>query len=321
MRLVDADLVADHLTHDLAFEAMYRAFTMEAGLAGIPGRIGITHDGGRVRMLAAAVDGLGVFGHKIIAVTGEHSVRFTITLFDSDTGAMRAIVDGDAISAHRTAATTALATDLLCRRDVDVAAIIGTGAVASSHLIALDRVRPTDTLRVFSPNREHRDRFVSRHQHEVSSPLVAVSSVDEAVAGAGLVTLATKSESVVLEVQHLAAGVHVNSVGAVRPVLREVEPTAFPLFDRVVCDSVDLVFAHCGDAMAAAAGEYVVGVALGLAAIVSGSPPRRPGETTLFKSAGTAIQDLTLAAAIVDAVEADGGGVEVPDPVRARTTG
>ncbi len=72
-----------------------------------------------------------------------------IVVFDAATGAPAALVDGTSITAARTAAGSALATDLLARRDAHVLAILGTGVQARSHAHAVTRVRSFDEIRIW----------------------------------------------------------------------------------------------------------------------------------------------------------------------------
>lgn len=307
---LDGASVASVLDESLALDAMRRAFRLEAeGTAGPVGRLDLPHPGGWMRVLPAVFSGLGVFGHKVISFHADTGVRYVVTVFDTETGDMRAVVDAEAITAARTGATAALGADLLCRDEIGPAAIIGTGSVARSQVAALQAVRPASEIRVFSRNPENRAGFVAEMQPSVGVPLVACASLEEAIDGAGLVTLATKSATPVLGRRHLRPGMHVSSVGSARPNLSEVEPDAFPAFDRVVCDSVDLVFGEAGDGIeAVASGYFDRASARDLADVVVDPPERRPEEVTLFKSTGTGLQDLALAVAVMEAVEAGSGG-------------
>lgn len=294
MRFVDENEVAGHLTRELAFTAMERAFRLEAqGLAGPSVRTGFAHPGGRVRILAGAVEGLGIYGHKLVAVT-EAGVRYPITLFDMATGQTIALLEGDAIGAYRTAATTALATDILCPPAVEVAAIVGTGKVAGHHLEALQVIRPAQSVRVYSRDPARREAFAERYRDIVE--IETAGSVDEALEGATLVTLATNSTEPLLEARHLRPGMHVNSVGAVRESLHEIAPDAWSGFDTIACDDVDLVFTHAGDAIAT---PVDTDDAVSLASLID-RPDRPAGAITLFRSAGTALQDLVLAAEVLE---------------------
>lgn len=309
-RLIDASTVERYLTPEMALAAMERCFALEAaGKAGPVRRTDLTHPEGWMRVLPAVFDGLGVFGHKVISFNRGIGVRYVVSVFDVESGDLRAILDAEAITGFRTGATAAVAATRLCPGVVEVGAIIGTGSVARHQLPTLELVRPVETIRVFSRNPSNRRDFVREMRSVVSADLVEVGSLDEALEGAGIVSLATKSAEPVFSARHLGPGMHVSSVGSARPNLSEVEPGAFAGFDRVVCDSVELVFSESGDAVAAAdLGLYSPAAAVDLASIVGESGPGDPSATTLFKSTGTGLQDLALAVMVLEAAEADGAG-------------
>lgn len=315
MRVIDGPTVDRYLTDAVALEAMRRCFALEAaGSTGAKGRMDLGHSAGWMRVLPAVFEGLGVFGHKVISFSSGAGVRYVVSLFDIASGEMTAVLDAEAITNARTGATAALAAEAMCGADVSVAAVIGTGSVARGQLSALQAVRPVDEIRVFSRNPQNRAEFIAEMQPRLAARLIDTGSVEEAIDGAGLVTLGTKSPTPVLGRRHLKPGTHVNSVGSARPNLSEIEPDAFAAFDRVVCDSVELVFGESGDAIAAVEdGLYDPSQAQNLADIV-GAPPSRPDDTvTLFKSTGTGLQDLALSMAILAMVESDGAGTVVDD--------
>jgi len=318
VRILDTATIDRYLTTGVALDAMRRCFRLEAqDRAGAAARMDLGHSAGWMRVLPAVFEGIGVFGHKVISFTSGRGVRYVITLFDIETGEMRAVVDGQAITGARTGATSAVAADLLCRPAVEVTAILGTGSVARTQLPALATVRPVEEIRVYSPNPANRARFIVEMQPTLPARLVDCPTIEAALEGADLVTLATKSPEPVLFTRHLRPGVHINSVGSARPNLSEVEPEAFTVFDLIVCDSVALVFGESGDAIAAAAaGFYDPARAVALSAALAAGFERTPSDITLFKSTGTGLQDLALAAAILEMAEADEAGTTV-DPVLA----
>jgi ornithine cyclodeaminase/alanine dehydrogenase-like protein (mu-crystallin family) len=321
--LLDTATVDRYLDTELALDTMRHCFRLEhEGRAGPAERTDLPHPDGWMRVLPAVFEGLGVFGHKVISFHRERGVRYVITLFDIESGDLRAVVDAEAITGARTGATAALAADLLCRPAVGVAAIIGTGSVARTQLPALQAVRPADEIRVYSRNPLNRAEFVAEMQPCVETKLVVVDTAEAAYDGAGLVTLATKSPTAVFARSHLEPGMHVSSVGSARPNLSELEPDAFDVFDIVACDSVHLVFAESGDAIAAVeSGLFDESKAVDLASLVALPVPRDDHDTTLFKSTGTGLQDLSLALAVLDRAVADGAGTAVDDVLALKAFG
>ena len=323
VRILDTATVDRYLTTEIALNAMRRCFQLEAeDRAGAVARSDLGHSAGWMRVLPAVFEGYGVFGHKVISFTSGQGVRYVITLFDIETGQMRAIMDGRAITGARTGATSAVAADLLCRPTIGVAAILGTGSVARTQLPALTAVRPAEEIRVYSRNPANRAGFIAEMQPTLQARLVDCPSADDAIEGTDLVTLATKSPEPVFGTRHLRPGLHVNSVGSARPDLSEIEPEAFAAFDLIVCDSVELVFGEAGDAVAAvSAGLFDAEKAVALSAALAAGVDRGPSDLSLFKSTGTGLQDLALAAAILEMAEADDAGSTVEQVVAMKRFG
>src|SRR5437660_12293357 len=138
-----------------------------------------------------------------------------ILLFRPETGEPLAVMDGRLITEMRTAAVSAVATKLLAQTDTKVLTILGSGVQARSHLGALRLVREFTGVRVWSPGKA--DRFARKFR------VHAAASAEEAVRGADVIVVATSATTPVLRGEWLAAGVHVNAVGATRPNWRELD--------------------------------------------------------------------------------------------------
>lgn len=299
IRILDSAAVDDLLTEDKAVEAMRDLFSLAAtpGAVGLA-RVDLVHPRGWLRSLPGFITPLGIMGFKVLHRTNGVGMRYTIYVHDLETGELTGLVDGLEVTNLRTGAVAAVATDHLAVGTVEVAAVIGTGPVARGQLRVLDRVRPASETRVFARTPENRTRFVAEMSGHVKGELVASASLEEAVEGADLVTLATKATEPILFERHVAPGMHVNSVGPASRDRMEIDPALFPAFDRVVCDSVDLVMDEAGDAVRAVEeGHFHPATADDLAMVVSGETPGResPDQVTLFKSVGTGLQDLMVA--------------------------
>ncbi|HWL48502.1 MAG TPA: hypothetical protein VNT92_01365, partial [Acidimicrobiia bacterium] len=184
------------------------------------------------------------------------------------------------------------------------------------QLRALELVRPAAEVRVFARTPENRRAFVDEMSRFVSGRLVDSPTLEGALEGAEMITLATKASSPVLVAEHLHPGIHVNSVGPASRDRVEVDPGIFGSFDRVVCDSVSLVLDEAGDAYRAVSDHgFEPEHADDLATLVSGVAPGRkqPEEMTLFKSVGTGAQDLVVASALLDRAAAADVGIVVGD--------
>lgn len=237
----------------------------------------------------------------------------TIVLLDPDTGALLALLDGRYITEARTAAVSAVSADLLALPDAGTLAIIGTGVQARSHLEALACVRPLTEVRVWSPTESHRSAFVkdaSRHGIHVR----AAASARDAVDDADLIAVATSSTTPVLESAWVREGAHICAVGACRPTHRELE-TALVVRSRLFVDSAIGALAEAGDVVLAIQDGAVTAahIAGELGAVVSGVVPGRqnPGQITLFKSLGMAVEDIAAANLAYTRAQTRGVGTEL----------
>lgn len=288
------------------------------------GRIDISHPRGWLRSLPGYIEPKDLLGYKVLNQTSGVGMRYTIYLHRLSTGELIGIVDGLEVTNLRTGAVSAVATEHLAVEHVEVAAIVGTGPVARGQLRALELVRPAAETRVYARTPEKRSEFVTEMKGATSGRLVSSASLEEAVEGASMVTLATKATSPVLFGSHLQPGMHVNSVGPASLDRVEVDPGAFASFDRVVCDSVDLVLDEAGDAHeAVTAHGWERTRAAELSDVVTGNADGRQDdeEITLFKSVGNGAQDLIVASHLLELAEAEGIGVIVPDLNQVKPAG
>jgi alanine dehydrogenase len=311
--LSDADVTA-LTTMDVALRAMADVFRLEGeGLTGEPVRFNIPHDRGWLRIMSVAVPGLGCFGFKAMNLTAGVGVRYAIWLYDLASGSLRGIVDAKVVTAMRTAASSGVATGLLAREEVERTAIIGTGQEARTHLVAMQAVRPASKVSVFSRSAANRAAFITGMSSLVDAELVDCASVDEAVLNADIVVLATKSPEPVLFARHLEAGMHVNSIGSARDDQYELAGDTFSEFGAVICDSKKHVFSEAADAIEAARDGFSLDRAANLAELVVGEAAGRTGDDaiTLYKSVGTATQDIALASRLLDLAEGTGRGSEL----------
>jgi ornithine cyclodeaminase/alanine dehydrogenase-like protein (mu-crystallin family) len=317
VRVLDAETVGRLIDDAAVLDEIRGLFTIQAepGAVGM-GRIDITHPNGWLRSLPGYIAPKDLLGFKVLHNTRGVGMRYTIYIHRLSTGELTGIVDGLEVTNLRTGAVSAVATEHLATGGVEVAAIVGTGPIARGQLRALELVRPASETRVFARTPENRRAFVEEMAGYVSGQLVEAASLEEALDGATLVTLATKATEPVVHAGHLRPGIHVNSVGPASLDRVEVDPASFESFDRVVCDSVRLVLDEAGDAHQAVTGHgWDRDRATELSDIVAGTASGRLSdhEITMFKSVGTGAQDLVVASHLLELAEVNGLGVVVPD--------
>jgi ornithine cyclodeaminase len=257
------------------------------------------------------------FGVKILSVVdnpgelGLESHQGGVMIFDPTSGSPLALCEAGAITAVRTAAVSALATDKLARPDAATVAILGTGTQARSHIEAMLEVRPISRIRVWSRDpdkvREFTQEQAARHRVNVE-PATDVAS---AVAGADIVCTTTSAREPVFSASVLEPGMHINAVGASIPSWRELDTDVLPLVT---------LFTDRRESLANEAGEYIKGLEEGfveaglvvpeIGEVLNGDHPGRTSETeiTLFRSLGLAVEDIASAQLVYyRAVERDIG--------------
>ena len=285
---VNEEQVRNHLQMTDLIPAMEKALIdFSTGKVTQPVRSVIKVDppGGFLGLMPALTpNGLGLKAVTFYPSNAERGIpthMATIFLVDPETGAPLAIMDGRLITEMRTAAVSAAATKLLARRDAKILAILGSGVQAHSHIEALRVVRKFKEIRVWSPTREHAERFAK----EIGA--TAMSS-EEAVRGADVVVTATNSKTPVLKGVWLKPGCHINAVGACRPDWRELDDEA--MANVVFVDSREGAMKESGDVILSRAKIYAE-----LGEALSGKVPSRANETTIFKSLGMAVEDIAAA--------------------------
>ncbi len=164
-----------------------------------------------------------------------------LILFDSHNGSLRAIIEAFALGQLRTGAISGLATKYLAAEGASDMALIGTGKQAMTQLAAVAAVRPLRRVRAFSRDGAGRSDFVARARKALGLNVEEASSVAQAVDKAAIVTLVTRATKPILTSEMLAAGTHVNAVGAISPERTEFEPALLSRCAAVVADSVPQV--------------------------------------------------------------------------------
>jgi ornithine cyclodeaminase len=265
-------------------------------------------------------DSGAVFALKAICVIPDNPTRGldahqgTVTLFDGETGVPTAILDASAVTAIRTAAVSAVATELLARTDARTLAILGAGVQGRAHLEALAPLRDFEEVRVYAPTRAHAQALAGQAVLAHAAVSVAASAED-AVRGADVVVVATNAREPVLAHAWLKPGAHLNAVGASTLRAREID-TATVAASALFCDSRESLRNEAGEFQLAVREGAIPGeehVRAELGEVLAGSAPGRrdDAELTLFRSLGIAVEDLAAAETAVAAARAQGLGTEV----------
>lgn len=225
-------------------------------------------------------------------------IQAAIIVF-SRSGTPVAMLDGTAVTRLRTAAASALASRYLSRPDSAHLAIIGTGALAPTMAQAHCAVRPIRTVSIWgrSPERVAKTATAIRGLLAEHVEVRIARSAEESVATADVVSCATSSPTPLIRGSWLRPGTFVDAVGSFSPSKRETDDDVV-LRARIFVDTIEGALAEAGDILdPLARGVIDRGRLEGeLADLVSGRMKGRghPQEITLFKSVGTALEDLAV---------------------------
>jgi len=260
------------------------------------------------------------FGIKLVSLfpgnvaAGLSSHLGLVILYEGKHGKPVAIMDGSVVTAIRTAAASAVATDALARRDASTLAILGTGEQAESHLHAIPVVRPISRIRVWGRNPDHVNRFIDTHGKNTQAAMVPADSVSAAIADADIVCAVTSSPTPILFGKDVRPGTHVNLVGSSFPDRAEAD-TDLVVRSRYFIDYRESTLAQAGEFLKAKAegavtdGHIVGEIGQVLAGNVTGR--QTPEEITVYKSLGIAAQDLAAASYVLEVARREGAGQEV----------
>lgn len=223
------------------------------------------------------------------AARGLPTMLATLVLMDPATGQTLAVMDATWLTALRTAAVSAVAADALTPQGPKAIALLGSGALARSHALALRAVRPVTEIRVWSRNPEN----VARCAREIGG--IASASAETTVRGADIVCTVTNASEPVLKGAWLKPGAFVAAIGAPRPSWRELDDEA--MRNVVVADCRESAEKESGDVMLSGAKVYAE-----LGEILAGTKaPPPPGATVVFKALGQAVEDAVAARLVYDA--------------------
>src|SRR5262245_53383950 len=276
---------------------------------GVPGMLGMMPGYVAEPEPALGLKFLGIFGGN--PAIGKDAHQGMVILLDPTTGEPQAIVNASAITAIRTAAASAAATDALARGDASELAVFGTGVQGMWHVRAIATIRPLSRVRMTGRDATRGAAVAGQLSDELRIPVKYVSDAHNTVDGADIVVTATSAREPLLRRDWLADGAHINAVGACVPAARELD-TATVVAARFFTDRRESAIHEAGDYVIAAA-EAGLGpdhVVAEIGEVLNGAVPgrRNDEELTVFESLGLAVEDLAAAAYVVEAARKSGAG-------------
>ena len=233
-------------------------------------------------------------GNGAQGLPGVHAVY---TLFSATTGEPLAVMDGSELTARRTAAASALAADFLARQDASRLLLVGAGRVAAGVPEAMRAVRPAlQQVQVWSRRAESAEALAAQLRAQ-GFDAHSTADLQAAVEQAHIVSCATLATQALVQGAWLQPGTHLDLIGSFTPAMRETDGACFAR-SRVFVDTEEALL-KAGDVLQAVAeGAFRPHDVQGtLQALCRGQAAGRQGaeEITLFKSVGTALEDLAAA--------------------------
>ena len=311
MRMIDRDEVRERLTYEVCMPLVRRAMiALSRGETRQLLRAIVPLGGGRLfGVMPGALGERAMFGAKLVSVfpenfaKGVQSHQGVVVLFDGEGGAPLCVVHAGEVTAIRTAAASAVATDALARPDARRLALLGYGEQALTHARAIAKVRPLSAIAVWGRSPDRARAFAERLGAELGLPVAACASAEAAVAEADIVCTVTNAAEPVLLGRWVAPGTHVNLVGSSFAGPVEVDDELV-VRARFIADSREGVLAQGAEFLhAKAAGlvgdDHVVGeIGQVLDAALEGR--QTPDQVTVYKSLGHIVQDLAAAQALYE---------------------
>ena len=304
MRFYDRDAVAASLPYGPLIDALEDAFRQQATVpARQHHRIEVPQRADATLLLMPAWRAGQAIGVKVATIfpgnidKGLPSVNASYLLLDANTGQPVAVLDGTEITLRRTAAASALASRYLSRKDAKSLLMVGTGKLAPHLVSAHATVRDLDTVMIWG-RRPERALELGGTLAPGSFSVSVVDDLESAVRRADIVSCATLATEPLVEGHWLHPGQHLDLVGAFRPDMREADSEAIAR-SEVYVDTFEGALAEAGEIVQAmGSGKLVRDDIRGdLYSLARGTCPARESADaiTLFKSVGSAIEDLAAA--------------------------
>ena len=313
--LLDTDLLRTAVGAALA--------DLSAGRVSMPTRIAalVPDKDGLLAAMPAYLPTANALTTKLVSLFPRNTDRPThqavIVAFDPATGSPIALLDGEAITAARTAAGSALSTELLAREKPYRLLVIGTGVQARAHLRAVSRVRPFGSIAIVARDHEKAKRLAQEFGGGHGREVAAYVSIEQAVRESDVICACTHAAEPVVRREWLKPGTHITSVGY-NTAGREVD-------EGTVVDSLVVIESRAAALAAPPSGSNDLNwpirdgkitkdhIHAELGEIVAGTRPGRANDTqlTLYKSVGVAVEDAAATALVLKLAKDRGVGHEI----------
>jgi len=297
MRLYSEEQVREAINIDEVIRAIREAFARGFATIEMPVRTTLQMDHAVLLVMPCYDSSLPAAGVKLVSVSEKAGVRAVYELLNPQTGDTLARMEAKYLTDVRTAATSAVATDLLARKDAETLGIFGSGRQAIAHLAALPRVRDFKRFLVCGSGRSDLAAFRGKIKTELGLD-VQPTNAETVARESDVICTCTTSTVPLIEGKWLRPGTHLNLVGAFQPETREIDDITVKRA-HVVVDTYEGALQEAGDLLIPIKNGTIdrSHILADLHEIVSGKKPARTRaeSITLFKSLGCAVEDLVAA--------------------------
>jgi ornithine cyclodeaminase/alanine dehydrogenase-like protein (mu-crystallin family) len=306
MRFIDREEVARRLTYEVCIPLVRDAMiAFSSGETKQLLRSIIPLAGGHLfGIMPGALGATKPFGAKLISIfpenaaQGRQSHQGVIVLFEPDTGMPVSIVHAGEVTAIRTAAASAVATDALARKDAKHLAILGTGEQAATHARAIAKVRKLESITIWGRSPERAQALAEQMHAELNLPVTTLPTVQQAVADADIICTVTAAAEPILKSEWVQPGAHVNVVGSSHAGPAEID-NAVVARARFFADSREGVLNQGAEFLSAKQAGLIDDdhILAEIGQVLAGTKEgrRSADEITIYKSLGHVVQDLASA--------------------------
>jgi alanine dehydrogenase len=297
MRLYSEEQVRNAINADDVIVAIRQAFVRGFATVHMPVRTVLKMDDATLLVMPCYDSALHAAGVKLVSVSAKAGVHAVYELLDPQTGVTLARMEANYLTDLRTAATSAVATDLLAREDADTLGIFGCGRQATAHFALLPRVRSFRRFLVCGSDRSDVTAFCGSMKKEFALD-IEPANAETLVHESDVICTCTTSHAPLFDGNWLQPGTHLNLVGAFQPETREVDDTTVKRA-HVVVDTYEGALQEAGDLLIPIKNGTIdlFHIVAHLHEIASGKKKGRSGRDaiTVFKSVGCALEDMVTA--------------------------
>ena len=301
---INKETVASLLSMDECISVMEKTFrSLASGNCVQPLRplMWLPDKTGLLGMMPGYAGDIDVMGIKVLSVFpknkefGYSSHQGMVLLFETKNGRPLCMADADEITAIRTAAASAVATNLLASKDAQTLSIIGSGIQAARHIEAILLVRKINKITLWSRNEEHAKQLAEKVSAKNKIDITVAKEPEDAVRDMDIICTVTGSVEPIVKGEWVSKGTHINAVGSCMPRARELD-TATILKSKLFTDCYESLYNEAGDFIipkneGAIDNSHVKGE---IGEILLGKKDGRSSndDITIFKSLGLAVEDI-----------------------------